>query len=178
MQPAKIDIAAIDDTEAARLDAQLIEPGDDGLWSGADRKESRQGATQVECRVQLHTGTLPGPVRPRTESDTQLNQRRVHRIDRNLQLESVRLVLIKLPARAINLWASALNKRQSRRSFARASVTRWQTPNNGPSATSPSRPQCRATLPESHLRKSERQKVIPRENYRRPSPGSYALASR
>ena len=95
-QPAKIDVAAVNHQITARLDGHLIQPQHVRVTSLGNGREYRQGRAQIEHRVELDRRIGAGPVGPRTQGKTQVDESGVECIHRRFQIEYVGLITICL----------------------------------------------------------------------------------
>ena len=87
LQAPQVDVAAIHDVEAAWLDRQIVQPDHVAVVGWRHGKERRQRSPQVERGVEPHGRVAARPVGPRTQRQTQIDQRRVHRVDWHLEVE-------------------------------------------------------------------------------------------
>ena len=97
MQALKIDVAAIHDIERAGLDRQLIEYGDVVHFPVRNVDKTRDVAAQVEQRVQLDRSLATAEAGPRKELQTEINGRRIERVNGLGKHRTQGFVRVKFP---------------------------------------------------------------------------------
>ena len=120
-QPPKVVVAAIHDVERTRLRNQLVQERRIGDFCRGNPHKTGNVAAHVHQRVQLDGGLLTLGVGPRKQRQTQLDHRRVERVNRVFQSDRQRLLGIQL--------SSTTNQtlERSRERFASRGV-RWPGP--------------------------------------------------
>jgi len=97
VQSLKIDGAAIHDIERARLDRQLVEYGDVVHFPVRNVDKTRDVAAQVEERVQLDGSFATAEAGPRKEFQTEIDGRRIERVNGLGKHRTQGFVRVKLP---------------------------------------------------------------------------------
>ncbi len=94
-QAPQVDVAAIHEVEAAGLDRQIVQPDHAAVvdWRRGEKRQQR--SPKVERSVEPHGRVAARPVGLRTQRQTQIDQRGVHRVARHLEGEHRRLVQVK-----------------------------------------------------------------------------------
>ena len=95
-QPLKVVVPAVHDIERAGLGQQVIQHRRIGCFCRGNADNTGDIATQVQQRVQLDGGLSALRMRPREQRQTQLDHRRIERIDGVVQLDSERLAGVQL----------------------------------------------------------------------------------
>src|SRR5262247_971498 len=96
-QSLEIDISSIHDVEGAGLGHEVVEDIDVVILAVADEDKRRNAATQIEQRVELHSGFRRSEGCPRKHRKAQINCGRVECVHRVLQLYTERFLGIELP---------------------------------------------------------------------------------
>ena len=166
-QATKVDVAAVHDVKGTGLDRQLIEPADIAESRGSDVEKRGDRAAQIERGVELYRRVGAGPVGPRAKCETQIYYRGVYGDDRHVEIERIGFVKIQCPDFGHEFTGQML----PRPPVALFIGAGQGTPSDpGPEAhvirQSDLRVQTRLNIPQalakSHLRKPQRQKVVPR----------------
>ena len=97
VQPLKIQIATIHDVKRSRLEHQPVEPENVVLTGFGDMQAGRNGAAQVELRVQLDAGLGSAKIGPRKQGQRKVDGRGVEGINRVRQFQPEFLSGIKSP---------------------------------------------------------------------------------
>ena len=97
VQPLKIQIAPVHDIKSSGLEYQLVEPKHVVLTGFGDMETGRNGAAQVELRVQLEARLGPAKVGPRKQRQRKIDGRRVEGINRVRQFQPEFLAGVKSP---------------------------------------------------------------------------------
>lgn len=101
IEPLEIDVAAIHDVARARFDRQVIEDVHIVHFPVGNVNKARDRSPQIEQRMELD-GALPATILgPRKQAQTQVNRRRIERVDGLCQLDAQRFLGVQ-PSRAVD----------------------------------------------------------------------------
>jgi hypothetical protein len=95
LQPGEIEVAAVDDGDRARRPVDQVEHIDVVHLAGRDMDENGNGATQIDNGVGLDGRLGRAEVRPREQRQTQIDGRRIQRVEWFLQTQTDVLVLMQ-----------------------------------------------------------------------------------
>jgi hypothetical protein len=96
-QSLEVDISSIHDVEGTGLGHEMVEDVDVVKLAVADEDKRRNAATQIEQRVELHSGFRRSEGCPRKHRKAQINCGRVECVHRVLQLYTERFLGIEPP---------------------------------------------------------------------------------
>jgi hypothetical protein len=95
-QAPQIDVPAVPHIEAAHFDWQILEPNHIALCHCSRGEKDGQSFSQGQRGMEVHRGVAASPVGLRTQSQAQVDQRRVHGVDRHLEVQRGQLDFIQI----------------------------------------------------------------------------------
>jgi hypothetical protein len=100
VQACKVDVSPIHNVERSGLEQQLIENANIGHFPGRHVDKTGNRPPQVEQRVQLDRALVAAKLGPRKQTQTEIDGRRVERVNRLRELDGQRIVSVKLTGAA------------------------------------------------------------------------------
>ena len=164
VKPAKIDVAAVHDIDASRLEGQLVEHLDVGCASVCNADEHWDGAAQVHQRMQFDSGLGLSEIRPGKGAQTQVDGAGIQGVNHLVEVQNGVVLGVETPRPAdehlgqvgVNAPVAMLvGVGQVRAGHVAAKAHRVEVRGVAQAGLDIAQ-----TLPKSHLGKGHRQKLI------------------